>query len=259
MFEKLLRLYQHGCTNPREPRSLVAETELFNETWLLRGVLATWRSWRGPTQFPFLPFPDDCIIRSPAQIYTPFKKRKRSGDSSAETNTRADGLAGHFMPNASKSGMDFARDGGFFGALEGKMYSGFSRIKNFTYSQLSRTVSCMGYGAAKAQVAESARIVVVVLLPVDNRKIDPNVYTDDFLMAEIEDRIAHYRLNGTIDPCFESSWKSYCSRVKVEWVRWESVVAEINNVHLTEFYRLCKLFGKSARPNTIAPLPGVSA
>src|SRR5262245_11667380 len=76
VFEALLKLYEQSIVNPREPRCVFAETDLFNEGWLLRGVLAAWRAWDRPSNCPFLPFPPGSVVRSSAQLYTPFKKRK---------------------------------------------------------------------------------------------------------------------------------------------------------------------------------------
>jgi GNAT superfamily N-acetyltransferase len=44
MIEELLRIYGANRTNPGAPACTFAETLIFNEGWLLRGVLRAWRS-----------------------------------------------------------------------------------------------------------------------------------------------------------------------------------------------------------------------
>src|SRR5690349_20129058 len=98
MFEDLLRLYEKAQVNTGEPKSIFGETFLFNEGWLLAGVLSLWQRGEKPSALPFLPFPKDSLVRAPVQLYTSFRKTKRS-EALGETNTRADGVAGHFQKN----------------------------------------------------------------------------------------------------------------------------------------------------------------
>lgn len=76
MFEDLLRLYEKAQVNSGEPRSIFGETFLFNEGWLLAGVLSLWQWGEKPSDLPFLPFQEGSLVRAPVQLYTPFKKVK---------------------------------------------------------------------------------------------------------------------------------------------------------------------------------------
>ena len=240
MLDKLLRLYESQSTSAGS-KSVFAETLLFNEGWLLVGVLDLWQRWNRPSRFPFLPFAAGSKVRSPVQLYVPFKKMKRVDDY-GETNTRADGLVGHFNHDASKSGVRLFSSTSFLVAFEAKMSSGFSPIKNHRYSQVSRTVACMIHAAIEAKVAQSANLHFVVLYPQGNRKIDPAKHTRDNIASDIEARVAHYRNDGRSLPAFESAWRQIWDRMIVTWATWEDVVDEMNNMHLTEYYQLCKRF-----------------
>jgi hypothetical protein len=251
MFEALLKLYDQSKVNPREPRCVFGETDLFNEGWLLRGVLAAWQAWDRPSNFPFLPFPLGSIVRSSPQIYTPFKKRKKKGDTTGEHNTRADAVAGHFRADHSKSGLRFVKGGGFFAGFEAKMYSGFSRIKNSAYSQLARTASCLVHGASEVRVAEDARFYLVTLFPADNKKISPAKYTKEFIETEIRDRVREYGVGGGVQDAFQRTLSQVWDRLQLVWLHWEEVVEEINDPHLHEFYRLCKKFGKAKQDDVL--------
>lgn len=251
MFEALLRLYDQSKVNPGEPRSVFGETDLFNEGWLLRGVLAAWQAWDRPSRFRFLPFPPGSIVRSSPQLYTPFKKRKKKGDTTGEHNTRADAVAGHFRGDKSKSGLRFVEGGSFFAGIEAKMYSGFSKIKNSTYSQLARTACCLVHGASEIRVVEDARFYLVTLYPDDNKKISPAKYTKEFIETEIRDRVRGYGAGGSAQADFERTLSQVWDRFQLVWVRWEEVVEEINDQHLREFYRLCKKFGKAKQDNVL--------
>ena len=77
MIGELLRIYNLSRTNAGKPECTFAETLIFNEGWLLRGVLKHWQSWTQLARFSFLPFPEGVKVYSEAQLYTPFKARFR--------------------------------------------------------------------------------------------------------------------------------------------------------------------------------------
>jgi hypothetical protein len=242
MFGDLLRLYENSRSHSPNSRPVFAETSLFNEGWLLAGVLDIWSRRVGPSQLPFLPMPPKSKVRAPVQMYAPFRKVKR-GDLYGETNTRADGIAGHFVGNQSKSGVLIQKDATYFASFEAKMYSNFSPIKNSPYSQVARTICCMVHAAIKARVDRSATLHFAVLYPEDNHRIVPSRHGPAAVTREIEERIALYRMDGRLLAEFESKWRSCWERVKVTWVTWEAITDELGDRDLREFYGLCKKFG----------------
>lgn len=243
MFEDLLRLYEKAQVNAGEPKSIFGETFLFNEGWLLAGVLSLWQRWEKPSALPFLPFPKNSLVRAPVQLYTSFRKTKRS-EALGETNTRADGVAGHFQKNKSKSGVTFRTDLSYFAAFEAKMYSRFSPIKNAKYSQASRTIACMIHSAIKAKLGGDYRLFFVTLYPADSTLIRPSSYPREVIEQEIAERIVAYKADGRQVQEFERGWKAVWDRVKVVWATWEQVKDELQDTGLERFYSLCKDFNK---------------
>jgi hypothetical protein len=95
MIKELMKIYNNSKLNDGKPKCIFAETLVFNEGWLLRGILEKWRELKSQSKFPFLPFPKSVKIYSEAQLYTPFKKRSRN-DKQGEDNTHVDGIVGNF-------------------------------------------------------------------------------------------------------------------------------------------------------------------
>lgn len=243
MFRGFLRIYEKTQVNSGERRSLLAETEIFNEGFLLAGILQIWKTWDRASRFRFMPFPTNSEVRAPVQLYTCFKKMRRH-DNVAETNTRADGVAGQFKPNKSKSGIVFPRDLSYFTAFEGKMYSPYSPIKNAEYSQVARTISCMMHAAVEAELAGDYRLFFVTLYPADTPFINPAKFTREFIKQEIEGRIAQYKGDGRSIDAFEQNWRAVWARTQTVWATWEEVVEEIGDPDLRDFYLLCKRFNE---------------
>ena len=125
MLRQLIDIYQASRTNPGVPNCTFAETLLFNEGWLLRGVLHEWQRRTPPSRFGFLPFPQRATVYSEAQLYTPFKARFR-GDKGAEAHTHVDGIVGD-LRFVAKSGVTLAPDWRYLAVFEAKMYSALSK------------------------------------------------------------------------------------------------------------------------------------
>ena len=145
MWKRLLELYDESKLNEGQPECLFAETLIFNEGWLLRSVLKEWKASSKRYKLPFLPFPADARVYSEGQLRTPFKARFR-GDSKAETNTRVDGVAGHFsIATGTKSGIELACDCRYIAAFEAKLYSPIAKGTKRApgYDQVSRTTACL--------------------------------------------------------------------------------------------------------------------
>jgi hypothetical protein len=75
MWRHLLKLYDESRLNDRPPECLLAETQIFNEGWLLRSVLQTWKTSSAGSNLPLLPFPAEARVYSEGQLRTPFKRR----------------------------------------------------------------------------------------------------------------------------------------------------------------------------------------
>ena len=120
MIDELLQIYEESRLNQGQPESLFNPTLIFNEGWLLRGVLRQWKLAPGKSCLPFLPFPADAKIYSEGQLYSPFAPRQR-GDKLAEAHTHVDGIVGHFSIGATKSGIEVDAGCRYLAVFEAKL------------------------------------------------------------------------------------------------------------------------------------------
>jgi hypothetical protein len=237
--------------NVGKPKCIFAETLIFNEGWLLRGILEKWRGLKGQSKFPFLPFPKGVKIYSEAQLYTPFKKRSIE-DKQGEDNTHVDGIVGNFSlrPNT-KSGIDLDGDFKYLAIFEAKMYSelakGITHVKN--YNQVSRTIACIINSVLKVRGSPNNSIYYIITYPNDNKKIESETYTKKFIEGEIEERIKIYKepktvkIDGDFDS-FEKYWKNVLGKIEVQFVTWDAILDEIKDQDIKRFYDLCKEYNK---------------
>ncbi len=65
MINELMRVWEGSRLNRGQPESLFNPTLIFNEGWLLRGVLRQWKLAPGKSRLPFLPFPTESLLRRP--------------------------------------------------------------------------------------------------------------------------------------------------------------------------------------------------
>jgi len=244
ILEKLLEIYESSKLNSGEPKCIFAETLIFSEGWLLRGILERWAKWKHQSKFPFLPFPEDVGIRSEAQLYTPFKKRARE-DRTGENNTHVDGIVGHFsIPPNSKSGVKLDKDWEYLAVFEAKMYSELAdRVANINnYNQVSRNIACIINSILRTE--RLGIVHFVVTYPGDNRKIEPAKYTRSFIESQIEHRIRIYEQYGSNDEfsLFKERWKDILRGINIRFITWEEVISELGNRNIEEFYGLCKKY-----------------
>jgi len=192
MIRELLRVYDASRTNPGKPECTFAETLIFNEGWLLRGVLQEWQSWTQPARFSFLPFPKGIVVYSEAQLYTPFKARFQ-GDKQAEGHTHPDGIVGDFRLLA-KSGAVLCPDPRYLAIFEAKMYSPLSkRTRNVpNYDQISRTAACIVHALLQTGPSDRCAAHLVVLYPQDSNEIQPGQYTGEHIERQIATRVRGY-------------------------------------------------------------------
>ena len=245
MIRELLQIYQANRTNPGQPECTFAETLLFNEGWLLRGVLKEWAGWTGPARFGFLPFPEGSRFYSEAQLYTPFKARYQ-GDNQAEGHTHVDGIAGDFQI-VSKSGAALTPGWRTLAVFEAKMFSPLSSGTKYAlgYDQVSRTAACMIHAILGSGDTGDRPVYLTVLYARDNVKIHPDLYTRDYVRGQIAGRVRAYLdsgKGGTPDARFFHEWRAVLPWVQIQFLTWEDVLAEIDSEELDEFYDLCVRF-----------------
>ena len=248
MLKELLKIYEDGLVNPQAPECLFAETLIFNEGWLLRSILSEWRTRSESARLGFLPFPEGVKIYSEGQLYTPFKARER-GDKLAEANTRADGIAGDFSIQDTKSGIVVNSDFRYIAVFEAKMYGRISGgTKNAPwYDQVSRTAACLINSIVLAKPKGSYAAHLAVLYPEDNDRINRDLYTKTHIENQISERLRpfmekHRRTDGITR--FADGWRHVLDSLEIGFHTWEEVLAEIGNDDLDRFYRLCERFNR---------------
>lgn len=251
IIEKLMEIYNGSKLNAEKPKCIFAETLVFNEGWLLRGILERWRKCELTTKFPFLPFPDNIKIYSEAQLRTPFKKRSQD-DNQGEGHTHVDGIVGDFSINGTKSGVVLNRDCRYLAVFEAKMYSGLSdRVKNVAdYSQVSRTLACIVNSALETSLSS---IHFIVAYPKNNVKIEPARYNKSCVKKEIEKRLDGYKQTDLANradkrfSAFEKQWRSVLRNINVEFITWEDVLEEFGDKDIMKFYKLCKKYNRECK------------
>jgi hypothetical protein len=253
VWKELLKIYQENCLNEGNPECLFAETLLFNEGWLLRSVLKEWKIGSMTPELTFLPFPPDARVYSEGQLRTPFKVRRRSqrtGEPKGETNTRVDGIAGHFSIAAgTKSGIELDSGCRYIAVFEAKLFSPIAKgTKNAPdYDQVSRTAACLIHALLGAGLAAGGAAHLVILYPQDNLDVDPNDYVEVHIKERIKNRLQAYKRAGDSTPeigQFEAGWEEMFVQIAIHFETWEKVLDEIGDSELNRFYELCKHFNR---------------
>lgn len=243
MIDELLRIYDESRLNQGQPESLFSPTLIFNEGWLLRGVLRQWKLAPGKSHLPFLPFPSDAKIYSEGQLYSPFAPRQR-GDKLAEAHTHVDGIVGHFSIGATKSGIEVDADCRYLAVFEAKLYSpiagGISNAPG--YDQVSRTIGCVINSLLRAGCPDPYAAHVVVLYPADHTGIAPARYNTSYLEHQIAARVEGFGLPAS--SAFARGWRATLEAVQLTFVTWEEVLAGIGNDQLDQFYQYCRRFNR---------------
>ena len=246
MLKELLGLYEAGLINRDTPKCLFPETLIFNEGWLLRSVLKEWRAGSGSQGLGFLPFPPGVTAYSEGQLRTPFKARYR-GDKLAESHTRVDGIVGDFSITGTKSGIKLKPDLRYIAVFEAKLYAPIGRgVTNAPwYDQVSRTAACLINSILLAGTKDDYSAHLVVVRAKDNRYIDPAAYSKSHIEQTIASRLEPFTAaedrSDTIER-FAAGWKEVLHKLKVHFLAWEEVVADIGDPELSRFYDLCKQF-----------------
>jgi hypothetical protein len=253
MWKNLLELYQESRLNVGEPECLFAETQVFNEGWLLRSVLKKWKTSSKRSRFPFFRFPPGAKVYSEGQLRTPFKVRRkgeRTGKPKGESNTHVDGIAGDFsIADGTKSGIELDPGCPYIAVFEAKLYSRIGKaIKNARdYDQISRTTACLIHALLAAEPRDDFQAHIVVLYPADRPYIDPDLYEDNHVKDEIAGRLNGYKEAGKPTEeirLFEAGWEEMLEGIRRHFITWEEALDEIGDKELMRFYELCKEFNR---------------
>ena len=242
MLKELLGLYEAGRINPGTPECLFPETEIFNEGWLLRLVLKAWLAGSGPSRFDFLPFPQGVAAYSEGQLYTPF-----GAGPLYERNTHVDSIVGDFSITDTKSGIVLNPQLRYVAAIEAKIFGRISRgVKSAPdYDQVSRTAACLINSVLRARPQTTYSAHLALVYAEDNPYIDRAEYGRDYIQRTIADRLEPFTAteerSHTIER-FAEGWKEVFERLKVHFLTWEDVVADLGDDKLSAFYESCKKF-----------------
>jgi len=248
MLKQLLGVYEAGLVNTEALKCLFPETLIFNEGWLLRLVLREWLAASGGSQLGFLPFPDGVTVYSEGQLYTPFKARSR-GDKLAESHTHVDGIVGDFSITDTKSGIVLKSDFRYIAAFEAKLYAPIARgVTNAPwYDQVSRTAACLINSILLANPRGSYAAHLAVLYAEDKQRIDPSLYTKDYVEKQITKRLQGFletREPGDVVERFARGWTDVLDVLQIHFHTWEEVLAEFGSEDLDKFYKRCKRFNE---------------
>jgi hypothetical protein len=246
MLKELIEVYEAGLINMGAPECLFPETLIFNEGWLLRTVLMEWKAGSDKSRFGFLPFPDDAKIYSEGQLYTPFKARFR-GDKQAESNTHVDGIVGHLSIVGTSSGITLDPGFTYLSVFEAKLSSHLASGTTHApgFDRVSRTAACIINSILTGQPQAAYAAHLVVSYPRDHRTITPGQYTTDYIERQIDKRLGAYlETGGRMDTisAFIAGWRDVLQDLKIWFITWEDVLAEIADDELNRFYDLCKRF-----------------
>jgi len=242
MFKELLGLYEAGLINRDTPKCLFPETLIFNEGWLLRSVLKGWIAESEGTGFGFLPFPPGATGYSEGQLYTPFRR-----GSHREGNTHVDGIVGDFSITETKSGIVLKSNFRYIAAFEAKIFGRISPgVTNAPdFDQTSRTAACLINSILLAEPKGSYSAHLVIVYAEDNRYIDPDLHTRDYVEKQITKRLQGFLKGaepGDTVERFASGWRDVLGNLGIHSYTWEQVLANIGSDDLVEFYDLCKRF-----------------
>jgi len=245
MLDALLALHRAGIVNRDTPKYLFPETLIFNEGWLLRLVLKEWLARSESSGFSFLPFPEGVTAYSEGQLYTPFRARFR-GDKLAEAHTHVDGIVGDFTVIDTKSGIVLKSDFRYIAAFEAKLYAPIDRgVTNAPwYDQVSRAAACLINSILLARPRGSYVGHLVVLYAADNHRIEPNLYTKDYVERQITRRVDGFLKSGEPSEAvagFERGWREVLHHnLQIHFHPWDEALEYIGSRDLQGFYIDCK-------------------
>lgn len=226
---------------------LFPQSELYNETWLLRLVL----DWFSRNRVPAHPLNFEAGARWYSQAWLPSAfLRRPGGDPLAESWTHADGAIGHFgIGREGKNDLALARDATQLVILEAKLFSGLSsRVKNARYfDQAARTVACMAQvlNIAGRNPSDMSRLGFYLLAPqsrIDRRKFG-TLMEKGSICRQVELRVSEY--GGELDLWYWDWFVPAVEKADIHIISWEQLLAEMARHDSTSadpfrtFYKRC--------------------
>ena len=152
---------------------------------------------------------------------------------------------GDFSITDTKSGIDLKSDLRYIAAFEAKLYAPIaSGVKNAPwYDQVSRTAGCLINSILLAERQGSYAAHLAVLYAEDKQRIDPNLYTKDYIEKQISKRAEGFLETGEPGDAVErfvGGWKDVLDHLQIHFHTWEEVLPVIGGDDLDKFYKRCK-------------------
>ncbi|HYB98976.1 MAG TPA: hypothetical protein VEC57_07530 [Candidatus Limnocylindrales bacterium] len=222
--------------------AILPPTALYNEGWLLR-LVVDWYA-RHPSENHLIPFQPDARWRS--EVLLPsrfFKSRQREGW------THADAVVGHFAAAESRGDAKLVKACGQFFVLEAKLGSSLSAGTKYapTFNQAARNIACMLHMLASGDHAPGAikDLGFLVLLP--EQRID-DALRRMMTPAAISEAIKARGDGADHDWC-RVYVEPEVTRMRIDCVPWEALIAEIAGADPTEGAALQEYYEKCCRFN----------
>ncbi len=234
-------------------------TELYNEGWMLRILLAIQAEGKGC--FPFS-FHQRARWFSEAELNSPFLRRwsstkNRPKDPLAEGHTHTDGAIGHFEFRLdTKTGFSLTADSMQFIVVEAKMEKPLSPgvTNEPDYDQAARTVACMAWTIYESNrpVDDLESLGFYVIAPED--RIRKGIFEAEMRKSSIEEKVKNrknrYRKDEVkyqeLQKWFEDFFIPTLERIDIECISWKETINRIGNRSIWSFYEQCREFNKSA-------------
>lgn len=225
-------------------------TEIYNEGWLLRCLLHQFSTIK-VSNFP-ITFHAGSTWFSEAILPTAFKARER-GDESAEKETNADGVIGHFrFRGKTKAGFELVADAKQFIVIEAKINNPLSSgTKNAKYfDQAARSVACMAEVLSQANIPPDKieQLAFIVLAP--QTRIDSGTFSEKMKISSIknkvQERISEYQ--GNFDGWYDQYFGPTLDKIKLHTLSWEDAIKVLRTKNsdaadeLLNFFELCLRF-----------------
>lgn len=218
-------------------------TALYNEGWMLRLIL-DWCAENPTAVEPFVFLPGS---RWYSEALLPSRFGGRGGP--REGFTHADGVIGHFQFRPKGRGdIELVPGARQLSVVEAKMGSLLSSGTSnaVSYNQAARNVACMAHMIAVTGAVETLdRLSFTVIAP--EKRITERAFEMHLTTASLLDTVRSRSLmfGSTHEEWFSGHFTSLMSRVRVEAVSWEQVIAAIGVFDpstgdaFTEFLELC--------------------
>ncbi|CAB5161479.1 hypothetical protein D3OALGA1CA_5082 [Olavius algarvensis associated proteobacterium Delta 3] len=233
-------------------KHLFPETEIFNETWMLRLVLNIFQALK-ISQHPLKFLPGSRWF-SEGLIPSTFLARYR-GDKLAESWTHADGIIGHFEAgNMGRADIRLSQDATHVVCVEAKMFSKLSPgVTNARYyNQAARYVACMAEMLKRAnrRPEQFEQLGFVIIAP--DEQIRADVFTQQMsrghILETVKRRVAAYE--GEKEAWFSDWFLPLLKAIAMKILSWESALEEIvkqrpeDGKNLMAFYRRCLVYNR---------------